>query len=70
MIEQPIEPPEPKEKCFNFKCIVTSKAEIGIWAKTEEEARERLNEVDFDDADIYPSDILEIDEIKKCEVCS
>lgn len=50
--ERPLEPPEPKNKCFIFTCDCSCKAEICIYAEDIEEARERLRARDWDDKNI------------------
>lgn len=50
--ERPIEPPEPKDKCFIFTCDCSCKAEIVIYAENIDEAREGLNSRDWDDKNI------------------
>lgn len=57
--------PEPKEqKCFEFSCECSCKGTITIYADTLEEAKERLNNSDYD----YESyNLFEIEDITKVE---
>jgi len=49
MNERPLEPPEPKDKCFVFTCDCSSKIEFAVWAENIDEARERLNNSEYEE---------------------
>lgn len=46
-MDNQINPPEPKEKCFTFEAIVESKVKGYVWAETIEEALELINQKDW-----------------------
>ena len=64
MIERPLEPPEPKEKQFLVETNCSCKGYYYVWAKNKEEAKEMIQNREYDER--FFSN-YEIEEITDCE---
>lgn len=65
--EQPISPPEDKNKCFVFTCECSCKYEISIYAENREKAEEYLKQREWDDEEMIHG-TLEIEDIIDCKI--
>ena len=59
------EPPEPKEKCYQFEFNATISGYGYVYAESFEQAEEKINSGDYDD--IVDTWGMEIEEITKIE---
>lgn len=61
------EPPEPKEKCYWFKFIATSKGVGYVYAESYEQAEELINSGEYEVDYTYDMNIEEITTIEEGE---
>lgn len=54
------EPPEPKEKCYTFRCDCSVIGEISIYADNLEKAEDMLKAGEWNDGDFYEYKIEDI----------
>lgn len=66
MYERPLTPPEPKEKCYKFKATAYVTIEGYVWAKSRDEARDLINDLEYEEIEKYNVD--EINDINEIEV--
>lgn len=55
------DPPESKQKCFVFDCVISGKARVSVYANDKETAEQYCTFTDCDDFVVYEYDIEYID---------